>query len=31
MDEAGSFVHCHNIRVKPPKKFPTPYGGRLVW
>ena len=31
MDEAGSHVHCRNIRVKAPKRYPTPYGGRLVW
>lgn len=32
MDEAAQAVHqTNNIRVKPPKKFPTPYGGRLVW
>ena len=31
MDEAGSFVHCRNIKVKAPKRYPTPYGGRLVW
>jgi hypothetical protein len=31
MDDAGSYVHCQNIRVKPPKRIPTPYGGRLIW
>ncbi|KAK4004959.1 hypothetical protein OUZ56_006685 [Daphnia magna] len=31
MDEAASFVHQTNIRIRPPKKYPTPYGGRLVW
>lgn len=31
IDEAGSFVHCKKIRVKPPVRIPTPYGGRLVW
>jgi chitin synthase len=31
MDEAGSHVHCRNIKVRPPKRYPTPYGGRLVW
>ena len=31
IDEAGSHVHCRNIKVKAPKKYPTPYGGRLVW
>ncbi|CAG0919230.1 unnamed protein product [Notodromas monacha] len=23
--------HQTNIRIKPPKKYPAPYGGRLVW
>ena len=31
MDEAASFVHCKNVKVRPPRKIPTPYGGRLVW
>ncbi|EEB10859.1 chitin synthase, putative [Pediculus humanus corporis] len=32
MDEAAQAVHqTNNIRIKPPKKYPTPYGGRLVW
>ena len=31
IDEAGSFVHGKNIKVKPPVRIPTPYGGRLVW
>lgn len=32
MDEAAQAVHqTNNIRVKPPKKYPAPYGGRLVW
>ena len=31
MDDAGSFVHCKKIKVKPPVRIPTPYGGRLVW
>lgn len=31
MDEAASAVHQINIRIRPPKKYPTPYGGRLVW
>ena len=31
MDEAGSFVHGRKIRIKPPVKIPTPYGGRLIW
>ncbi|XP_050552797.1 chitin synthase chs-2-like isoform X2 [Spodoptera frugiperda] len=31
VDEAASEVHLTNVRLRPPKKFPTPYGGRLVW
>ncbi|CAH2104565.1 unnamed protein product [Euphydryas editha] len=31
IDEAASEVHLTNVRLRPPKKFPTPYGGRLVW
>jgi len=31
IDEAGSYVHQTNIRLRPPKKIPTPYGGRLVY
>lgn len=31
IDEAGSYVHQTNIRLRPPKKVPTPYGGRLVY
>ncbi|XP_040583648.1 chitin synthase chs-2 [Lepeophtheirus salmonis] len=31
VDEAGSYVHQTNIRLRPPKKIPTPYGGRLVY
>lgn len=31
IDEAASLVHETEIHVKPPKKNPTPYGGRLVW
>jgi len=31
MDEAGSYVHQTNIKLRPPKKVPTPYGGRLVY
>ncbi|XP_026727307.1 chitin synthase chs-2-like [Trichoplusia ni] len=31
MDEAASEVHLTNVRLRPPKKYPTPYGGRLVW
>ncbi|KAK7069529.1 chitin synthase I, partial [Halocaridina rubra] len=31
VDKAASHVHGIDITVRPPKKFPTPYGGRLVW
>ncbi|CAB3250071.1 unnamed protein product [Arctia plantaginis] len=31
VDEAASEVHLTNIRLRPPKKYPTPYGGRLEW
>nr|QPN96974.1 chitin synthase 1 variant a [Riptortus pedestris] len=31
IDEAASHVHETHIRIKPPVKYPTPYGGRLVW
>lgn len=31
IDEAASDIHQTNIRLRPPKKYPTPYGGRLVW
>nr|AFM38193.1 chitin synthase [Anasa tristis] len=31
IDEAASHVHETHIRIKPPIKYPTPYGGRLVW
>lgn len=31
IDEAASEVHLTNVRLRPPKKLPTPYGGRLVW
>ncbi|CAH2005830.1 unnamed protein product [Acanthoscelides obtectus] len=31
IDEAASDVHQTHIRIKPPKKIPTPYGGRLIW
>ena len=31
MDEAASYVHCRNVKVRPPRKIPTPYGGRLIW
>ncbi|XP_071036009.1 chitin synthase chs-2 isoform X1 [Parasteatoda tepidariorum] len=31
MDVAASNVHQCNIKLKPPKKIPTPYGGKLIW
>lgn len=31
VDDAGSYVHQTNITLRPPKKVPTPYGGRLVY
>lgn len=31
IDEAASDVHQTHIRIRPPKKLPTPYGGRLIW
>jgi chitin synthase len=31
VDEAGSRVHMASIKLMPPIKFPTPYGGRLVY
>ncbi|XP_017770728.1 PREDICTED: uncharacterized protein LOC108558345 [Nicrophorus vespilloides] len=31
VDEAASDVHQTHIRIRPPKKLPTPYGGRLIW
>nr|AAG09712.1 chitin synthase 1 [Lucilia cuprina] len=31
MDDAASEIHQTRIRIRPPKKYPTPYGGRLVW
>lgn len=31
IDTAASNVHQCNIRLKPPKKYPTPYGGKLEW
>ncbi|CAL4061130.1 unnamed protein product, partial [Meganyctiphanes norvegica] len=31
IDEAASYVHGTNLRIRPAKKYPTPYGGRLVW
>ncbi|KAK9707881.1 hypothetical protein QE152_g27556 [Popillia japonica] len=31
LDEAASEVHQTNIKIRAPKKIPTPYGGRLIW
>nr|XP_031829269.1 chitin synthase chs-2 isoform X3 [Nomia melanderi] len=31
LDEAASDVHQTRMHVRAPKKYPTPYGGRLVW
>lgn len=31
MDDAASEIHQTTIRLRPPKKYPAPYGGRLVW
>ena len=31
MEEAGSHAYGKKIKVKPCRKYPTPYGGRLVW
>jgi len=31
LDEAASDVHNTRMHVRDPKKYPTPYGGRLVW
>jgi chitin synthase len=31
VDKAASEVHGTECRLGPPVKFPTPYGGRLVW
>ncbi|XP_046481507.1 chitin synthase chs-2-like isoform X1 [Neodiprion pinetum] len=31
LDEAASNVHQTTMHVSAPKKYPTPYGGRLVW
>ncbi|XP_043674130.1 chitin synthase chs-2 isoform X1 [Vespula pensylvanica] len=31
LDEAATDVHRTRTHVKDPKKYPTPYGGRLVW
>lgn len=29
--EAAEHVHLTPVKIKPPKIYPTPYGGRLVW
>merc|ERR1711923_42887 len=31
IDEAASRHYGKPVRIKPCKKYPTPYGGRLVW
>ncbi|RVE50442.1 hypothetical protein evm_004867 [Chilo suppressalis] len=31
LDEAASEVHQTIIRIRAPKKYPAPYGGRLSW
>ncbi|XP_048509220.1 chitin synthase chs-2 isoform X4 [Athalia rosae] len=31
LDEAASDIHQTRMHVRAPKKYPTPYGGRLVW
>lgn len=31
LDEAASDVHQTRMHVRAPTKYPTPYGGRLVW
>jgi len=31
MDEAATHVYSTNVRLRPPKKVPTPYGGKLIW
>ena len=31
MDEAASRHYGKKVEIKPCKKYPTPYGGRLVW
>ncbi|XP_063921349.1 chitin synthase chs-2-like [Zophobas morio] len=31
IDEAASKVHKTSVRIRPPRIYPTPYGGRLVW
>ncbi|CAH0404859.1 unnamed protein product [Chilo suppressalis] len=31
VNDAASEVHLTNVRLRAPKKYPTPYGGKLVW
>jgi len=31
LEEAASHVHQEFVKLKPPKKIPTPYGGRLEY
>lgn len=31
INKAASNVHQCDIRLRPPKKYPTPYGGKLEW
>lgn len=31
LERAASTVHESEIKIKPPNKYPTPYGGRLEW
>ena len=31
IDEAASRHYGKPVRIKPCKKYPTPYGGRLIW
>ncbi|KAL4708136.1 hypothetical protein ACJJTC_009915 [Scirpophaga incertulas] len=31
VDDAASEVHLTNVKLRPPMKYPTPYGGKLVW
>lgn len=31
MEEAATHVHQVFVKLRPPKKIPTPYGGRLEW
>lgn len=31
MEEAACNIHQCQLKLKSPKKIPTPYGGRLEW